>query len=129
MRNRGLRVVATLSALVAFLIFGGNLAAQTAAGAPAVPKQPGGAKGPGARQDNWPKKIKFGDNNIFLDEPQAESLEGNTLKAHGNMRVQAEGESDSLYGTASYEANVVIDRDRRTVTLVSVEVPKVQLTG
>src|SRR5262249_48873789 len=125
MRNRGLRAGSILSAIVAFLIFGGSLAAQTG---PAAVTRAGTPK-PAERQDDWPKKVKFGDNNIFLDPPEAESLEGNKLEARGNIRVQVEGETESLYGTAWYEADVGIDRDRRTVTLISVNVPTVQLTG
>lgn len=64
---------------------------------------------------------------IFLDEPQAESLEGTTLKARGTLRVQRAGETEPVAGTAWYEADVQINRARRTVNLVSVEVSKVDL--
>jgi hypothetical protein len=130
MTHQGRGALWILLGVAAVLALGGIAAGQPAA-APGTEK-PGAAKKPGARQqDNWPKKIPFGEFTAVLDAPQAESLEGTKLKARGTFRMQRgdEGEGQGALGTAWYEADVEIDRDRRTVTMVSVEVPKVELAG
>ena len=121
MRHRWRQARWFLLLVAAILVLSGNVVAQPAA-KPAQRKQ-------NAREDNWPKTIHMGDTTIFLDAPQAESLEGTKLKARGTARLQPEGETESSYATVWYEADVSIDRDRRTVTLVSVNIPRVQLAG
>jgi len=120
MRHRGRWARSILLAAAALLALGGAAAGQTA---PAAPKKPA------AREDNWPKKIRFGEMTVFLDAPQAESLEGTKLKARGEARVLRGEGGEPSFGTVWYEADVEINRDRRTVTLVSVQVPKVELPG
>jgi hypothetical protein len=66
---------------------------------------------------------------LVVDEPQAESLEGTKLKAHGTFQVTRGDEGEVNSGTAWYEADVAIDRDRRTATMASVEVPRVEMAG
>ena len=113
--TRILALVATL------LTLGGALLA-----APGTPP----SRKPATGNDSWPKTVRFGEaGTISLDEPQAESLDGSKLKARGDLRVQrANGEGPSA-GTASYEAEVRVDREERTVTLLSVEVSRVELPG
>jgi hypothetical protein len=120
------RLALSLILVVAALLAPGGAAADQPAAAPGAPKKPAARQ-----QDNWPKRIVSGEFTVVLDAPQAESLEGTKLKARGTFRVQRgdEGEGQGTLGTAWYEADVEIDRDRRTVTMVSVEVPKVELPG
>ena len=81
------------------------------------------------RSPAWPKTIRMGPVSISLDAPGAESFEETKLKAHGAVRVQRPEDAGPIAGTASYEAVVRVDRAARTVTLVSVEVPSVDLGG
>ena len=120
-RGRGARVI--LTAVAAVLALGGVATAQQAA-APAA-----GQKRPAAKQAVWPKKIPFGEFTIVLDAPQAESLEGTKLKARGTAQVQHGEEGEASPATVWYDAEVSIDRGQRTVTIVSVEIPKVELAG
>ncbi|HSP93938.1 MAG TPA: hypothetical protein VLU06_05255, partial [Thermoanaerobaculia bacterium] len=105
-----------------FMALGGAGTAQPAAAPPAQKK-------PAARQDNWPRKIPFGEFTVVLDAPQAESLEGTKLKARGTARVQQGEEGEASPATVWYDAEVEINRPQRTVTIVSVEVSKVELAG
>src|SRR5215471_12835538 len=86
-------------------------------------------KNPRAHQGEWPRKIRMGEITVSLDEPQADSLEGTKLKAHGGARIQKEGDTEPAYASIWYEAEVEINRAARTVTMVSVNVTRVQLPG
>ena len=90
---------------------------------------PARARKPSPEGDAWPRTVRLGPaGSVSLDQPRAESLVGTKLKAHGTIRVQRAEEGESS-GTAWYEADVRIDRDQRTVTMTSVEVPRVELSG
>ncbi len=95
----------------------------------AAPTGPAGPKPPDANPEKWPRKIQLGEMKVLLDAPEAESLEGTSLKARGPLRVEGPGETEPSFGTIWYEADVEINRARRIVTLVSVRVPRVQLEG
>jgi hypothetical protein len=128
MRHPGREERLVLWVVAAVLVLGGVAVGQPAA--PGAPKA-GGPKRPGAarQQGGWPKKVPFGEFTLVIDEPQAESLEGTKLKAHGTFEVKRGEEGEVTTGTAWYEAEVEIDRDQRTVTMASVEVPKVEMSG
>lgn len=119
MKYSGRRTQAlVLAAAASLALFGTALAA---------PNSPADSRSPAPGDDSWPKTVRMGQAaTLSLDLPQAESLEGTKLKARGTLRVQR-GEEGQSSGTAWYEAEVRIDRDQRTVTLLSVEVPKVEL--
>jgi hypothetical protein len=125
-QGRGARLV--LSVVAALLVLGGAAVAQPAA-APAAPKTDEPKRQGARQQGGWPKKVPFGEFTLVIDEPQAESLEGTKLKAHGTFQLKRGEEGEATFGTAWYEAEVEIDRARRTVTMVSVEVPKVEMAG
>lgn len=93
----------------------------------AAPTGPAAPKRPETRAEKWPRKIQLGETKVLLDAPEAESLEGTSLKARGPLRVEDPGEAEPSFGTIWYEADVEINRTRRLVTLVSVHVPRVQL--
>jgi hypothetical protein len=120
-QERGARVI--LLVVSALLALGGGAAMAQPAAAPAAQKNLA------ARQGNWPRKIPFGEFTVVLDAPQAESLEGTKLKARSTARVQRGEEGEASVATVWYEADVEIDRGRRTVTMVSVEVPRVDFPG
>ena len=116
-----------LAAVLAAL--GGNATAQ-----PGQPTQPapssnqGGPRKAAARTNEWPRKIQLGDTVVLLDAPQAESLEGTKLKARGTARFQR-ADAEPAVASLWYDADVEVDRDRRIVTLASVNVPRLQLPG
>ena len=121
-RGRGTRLI--LQVVAGLLVLGGAALAQPApAAAPAAPRKPA------ARRDEWPKMIPFGELTLVLDAPQAESLDGTSLKARGAFQVRRGEEGRELAGTAWYEAQVEIDRGARTLAMVSVEVSRVELPG
>lgn len=81
-----------------------------------------------APDDTWPKTVRMGETmTISLDAPLAESMKGTKLIARGTLRIQRQGGADPISGTARYEAEVQIDRDRRMVTLTTVEVSEIEL--
>ena len=104
---------------------------------PARPAQAGQAGRPARRKrapaatkrDEWPKKVPFGEFTVVIEAPQAETLEGTKLTARGGLHIDRGETSDVLAGNASYISEVEIDRAQRTVTMVSTEVPKVELPG
>ena len=75
----------------------------------------------------WPATIRLGEATATVDAPQADSLDGNLLKARGSFRVKRPEDTEPAVGTVFYEADVVVDRTARLVTLASVRVPRVQL--
>jgi hypothetical protein len=117
-RRRGARSI--LLGIAALLALGGAAVAQARPDAPKMRV---------AREDGWPKKVRFGEMTISLDAPQVESLEGTKLKARGTARMVRGDEGKPSFGTVWYEADVNIDRNSRTVTLISVQVPQVEFAG
>ncbi|HET9795515.1 MAG TPA: carbohydrate-binding family V/XII [Thermoanaerobaculia bacterium] len=106
------------------LLVSAALAAATPAAGPAV------SGGPAPRNDSWPQKVLLGEaGTVFVDEPQAESLDGTKLTASGTLSLQRAGESEPTPGTARYEAEIQVDRTRRTVTLASILVSNVEIAG
>ncbi len=95
----------------------------------AEPPSPSGAPSPGSPGGDWPKTILLGQRKVILDTPHAESLEGTALEARGGIGLVRAGETEPAWGTIWYEADVTIDRDRRTVTLASVHVSRIQVAG
>jgi hypothetical protein len=115
MRDRAFRGISFFLTAVMVLAFEGRAAAQTAPAAQPAPKKQ--ATGGGGE---WPRKVRMGEMTVSFDEPLADSLEGTKLKAHGNARLQREGETESSYATVWYEADVEVDHAQRTVTWTSV---------
>jgi hypothetical protein len=122
MMLRGWGARSILLAAAALLSWEGAAAAQAQAPPPGQKKQAG-------RESNWPKKVKVGELTVSLDAPLAESLEGAKLKARGTARVQSGEVGEPAFATVWYEAEVDINHDRRTVTMTSVQVPRVELPG
>jgi hypothetical protein len=79
---------------------------------------------------NWPRKIRLGEAILLIDAPEADSLEGAKLKAHGGLQMKrSEADAEASPGRAWYEADVTVDRDQRVVHVTSVEAVRVQLDG
>ncbi len=117
-------VSSILTALAAVMVLSG---ASPASAQSERPRRVASRK-PTTQEETWPKIVRMGETTtISLDAPQVESLKGTKLTARGTLRVQATGESDPSSGTAWYEADIQIDRDGRKVTLISVEVSKVEI--
>ena len=97
--------------------------------ATAVAPAPVPAGQPAAADKEWPRTIRLGEAKLVLDAPRAESLEGTVLKARGGAQLERPGKPEPLVGTVWYQAEIAVDRSHRTVTLVSVQIPRVQLAG
>ncbi|HKA38093.1 MAG TPA: carbohydrate-binding family V/XII [Thermoanaerobaculia bacterium] len=103
---------------------------QPPAGKPAQAGPPGQKKPAAAtKRDEWPRKIPFGEFTVVIEAPQAESLEGTKLTARGTFQIERGEGADVLTGNATYVSEVQIERAQRTVTMMSTEVPKVELPG
>src|SRR5512140_2796623 len=107
------------AALAAFVLLSG-----LASGAPAGGKP--GARRPAAE---WPVTVRLGDATAVVDAPQADRLDGTLLRASGAFRLRRPEEAEPAVGTWSGEADVVVDRSARVVTLASVRVTSVELPG
>jgi hypothetical protein len=83
----------------------------------------------GVKREDWPKKVPFGEFTVVIEAPQADSLEGTKMTARGTFQIDRGGAGDLLTGSATYVSDVQIDRSQRTVTMMSTEVPKVDLPG
>ena len=93
------------------------------------------AAGPGKpaarpRDDNWPRKIRLGEAILLIAAPEADSLDGTKLKAHGGLQLKrSEDDAEASPGRVWYEADVTVDRDQRVVHVRSVEAVRVELDG
>lgn len=126
MRGRG-RLVGSLFLALAGLLSPGGVATAQPKQQPAKAK-PSGPRKQAAREKDWPRQIRFGEATLFLDAPEAESLEGTHFKGRSSARM-VQAETEPAFGAVWYDADVEINRDRRIVTLVSVRVPRVELAG
>ena len=132
MRTIQRRVAAFLFVVTALPASGSRLLAQSQGQAAPAPGQQGGQKkaggaGGGTARADWPRKVPFGEFTLYIEAPQAETLEGTKLTAHGELRLEHGEGGDLTTGTAWYVSDVEIDRAQRMVTLTSTEVPKVQV--
>ena len=126
MKARPFRGPACLLAAAALLV---SFAAAGQAQAPAGPSGKPHARNEAARQEGWPKKIPFGEATLVLEAPRAEALDGTKLRATSAVRMEggATGAAELSSGTITFDADVEIDRQARTVTLTSVRVAKIDV--
>jgi len=76
---------------------------------------------------DWPRTfITQGGASITIYQPQPESLEGNLLKHRAAVSVMSQGKKEPAFGAVWLESKVSIDRDRRTVQVMSTKVPRVR---
>jgi len=73
----------------------------------------------------WPREIKSGKYVITLYQPQLESLDQNILS--GRMALSVKGQKEDLiFGALWFDAKLLTDLDKRTATLIDLEIPMVK---
>jgi hypothetical protein len=77
-------------------------------------------------EEQWPREIETETGLVILYQPQAESLEGNDLRARAAVGVIPEGKTEPVFGAAWIQSRIATDLDSRTVFLEEVRVPKVR---
>lgn len=77
-------------------------------------------------QARWPRTIDLPEGHVIMYQPQLESLEGNRLKAMAAVSITAKGTKTTVFGAVWIDARVLIDRDTRRLTCLSVEIPNVR---
>ncbi|MBN1345215.1 MAG: hypothetical protein JXQ73_21150 [Phycisphaerae bacterium] len=78
----------------------------------------------GAEESEWPREIQAPEAKIVVYQPQLESFKGNTLTARAAVSVTPSGAAEPVFGAVWLKCRVETDRDSRTVTLVSLEIPE-----
>ncbi|GFE58788.1 hypothetical protein [Geobacter sp. AOG1] len=74
----------------------------------------------------WPRTFSDQGMTVTVYQPQPESLEGNLLKGRAAISVIPKGEKEPVFGAVWLESKVAIDRDQRTVQVLSTNVPRVR---
>jgi len=90
------------------------------------------AAGPCLAQQEWPKSIITANGTIInIYQPQVESFTGNTLKSRSVIAVLADGneDADPAFGVAWTTATVEINREKRVLTIRSVDIDNLKIPG
>ena len=74
----------------------------------------------------WPRSFNDGGTIVTVYQPQPESLEGNVLKGMAAVSLIPKGKKEPVFGALWLESKVAIDRDSRTVQIISTDVPRVR---
>jgi hypothetical protein len=85
--------------------------------------------GPAVQDDEdlgWPREFRHAGNLIVMYQPQLETFEGDRLTGRSALSVVPEGQSEPVFGAAWFDAFVETDRENRTVSVISVRVPRVR---
>ncbi|MFA6294255.1 MAG: hypothetical protein WC637_20860, partial [Victivallales bacterium] len=78
-------------------------------------------------EDSWPRKIEFNHTKIVIYQPQPDSLEGNILKGRAAFSMTTETQKEPLFGAMWFESEVEIDRDDRTVEIITTKIPHLRI--
>jgi hypothetical protein len=77
--------------------------------------------------DMWPKVVQSGNMVFKVYQPQLDSWDGYTLKAHSAVGVQkGTNENELSYGVANFTANALVDKDTRRVKFEKLMVEQVK---
>ena len=74
----------------------------------------------------WPREIDTPDGKIILYQPQPETFKGDRLTARAAVSVTPKDATEQVFGAVWFDARVSTDRDARTVTILSMEIPRVK---
>ncbi len=74
----------------------------------------------------WPRSFNDGGTIVTVYQPQPESLEGNVLKGMAAVSLIPKGKKQPVFGAVWLESKVAVDRDSRTVQILSTDVPRVR---
>ena len=79
-------------------------------------------------QEDWPRVITASDGStIKIYHPQPESFSGDLLRLRSAISVTEEGKTDPVFGTFWSINHVETDRDNRSVSIVSMQIPNLKL--
>ena len=78
----------------------------------------------------WPMMTTTsGGAQVTIFQPQLEDFQGDQIKAHAAVAVQAPGQQQPTYGAVWLQSQVSIDRVARTVQVISVSIPRTLFPG
>lgn len=72
----------------------------------------------------WPRTFSDRGMTVTVYQPQPESLAGNVLKGRAAISIISKGKKEPVFGAVWLESKVAIDRDSRTVQILSTKVPR-----
>ena len=79
-------------------------------------------------QNTWPKSIyPAGGSIIHIYKPQVDSLAGNIMKCKSTISLYDKSSNGPVFGVVWTTDTVVIDRDKRLVTIQSVRVDNLRI--
>ena len=77
--------------------------------------------------DQWPNIIKTQDAIFKVYQPQIDSWDGFTLKAHSAIGVTKQGDENKVsYGVTSFTVNTIVDKDSRLVKFDKLKIDSVK---
>jgi hypothetical protein len=79
-----------------------------------------------AGDPGWPREIQASSARILMYQPQLEALEKDQLTGRAAVSVKTAKMSEPVFGTVWLSSRVEIDRDKRSVGIFDVKVPKVR---
>src|SRR5579864_4157268 len=75
----------------------------------------------------WPRQFTTArGNTVVVYQPQIETLEGAAITGRAAVSVTRKGETAPVFGVVFFTARVSVDRDARTVSLLSLKVSRVR---
>jgi hypothetical protein len=89
------------------------------------------AVGPaGAAEDRgWPRTIDVPEARILIYQPQPDERQDNILTGRAAVSVTPKGKTEPVFGTIWLRCRMEIDREKRTVDLIDVTVPRARFPG
>ena len=78
-----------------------------------------------AQESGWPREIETSQGTVTIYQPQIEDFTGDKLEARAAVSVTPKGGAP-VFGAVWISARVETDRDTRTVSVRSIEVPQVK---
>ncbi len=75
-----------------------------------------------AQASDWPRELKLDSGLLTIYQPQVDSMENDILHFRAAVSYKASGSKEPVFGAAWFESRVEIDRQERTVRMVSLTV-------
>ncbi len=75
-----------------------------------------------AQESDWPRELKLDSGILTIYQPQVDHMENDILQYRAAVSYKASGSNEPVFGAAWFESRVEIDREERTVRMVSLTV-------
>jgi hypothetical protein len=75
-----------------------------------------------AQQSDWPRELKLDSGLLTIYQPQVDHLEKDTLHFRAAVSYKAAGSTEPVFGATWFESRVEIDRQERTVRILSLTI-------